>query len=64
VNGAADAVFPASGLLLVGSDRAAFDRRIAAVWARLDQAVFAAGWAAGQAMTLGRAIAAALEETR
>jgi hypothetical protein len=57
-------LFPAGGLLLDGSDRAAFDRRVAAARARLDEAAFAAGWVAGQAMTLERAIAVALEETR
>jgi hypothetical protein len=62
--GAADALFPAGGLLLDGSDHAAFGRRVAAARARLVEAAFAAGWAAGQAMTLERAIAVALEETR
>jgi hypothetical protein len=62
--GAVDALFPAGGLLLDGSDRAAFGRRNAAARARLDETAFAAGWAAGQAMTLDQAIAEALEETR
>jgi hypothetical protein len=39
------------------------DRRVAAARSRLDQAAFAPEWAAGQAMTLERAVAVALEET-
>jgi hypothetical protein len=62
--GAAGSLFPTGGLLLDGSDRAAFDRRVAAARARLDEAAFAAGWAAGQAMTLDQLIAEALEGTK
>jgi predicted ATPase len=42
-------------------DRMHYDRTIAAVHAQLDEAAFAAAWAEGQAMSLGQAIAYALE---
>jgi hypothetical protein len=41
-------------------DRADYDRDFAAVRAQLDEATFAAAWAAGQAMPLKQAIAEAL----
>jgi tetratricopeptide (TPR) repeat protein len=60
--GAAAALFPAGGRLLDGTDRAAFDRQVAAARTGLDPATFAAGWAAGQALPPERAVAYALEE--
>ena len=40
--------------------RASYEHDVSAVRAQLDQATFAAAWAAGQAMTLDDAIAEAL----
>jgi predicted ATPase len=54
--GAADALFPASGILPDGSDRAAFDRRLSEARTHLDAAAFAVGQAEGQAMTLEQAV--------
>jgi tetratricopeptide (TPR) repeat protein len=59
--GAAAAHFPPSGRLLDGTVREAFDRHGAAARSDLDPAAFAAGWAAGQAMSLEQAVAYALE---
>jgi hypothetical protein len=61
--GAAAALFPASGRLFDGTDRAAFDRHVAEARAGLDPAAFGAGWAAGQALPPEQAVAAALDET-
>ncbi|MDB5077655.1 MAG: hypothetical protein JWO42_3834 [Chloroflexi bacterium] len=55
--GAVGALFPADGVLLNGTDRAAFDRQVAATRALLDEGAFARGWDAGQGMTLEQAIA-------
>jgi predicted ATPase len=60
--GAAAALFPARGRLIDNTDRAELDRQVAAARARLDPAAFAAGWAAGQALTPERAFALALDE--
>ncbi|HET9224322.1 MAG TPA: tetratricopeptide repeat protein, partial [Roseiflexaceae bacterium] len=43
------------------AERTKYDHSVAAIRAHLDQATFAAAWAAGRAMTLERAIAYALE---
>jgi hypothetical protein len=60
--GAAAALFPADGRLADGTDRAAFDRDVAAARSGLDPAAFAAGWTAGQALPPEQAIAEALED--
>jgi hypothetical protein len=44
-------------------DRAEYDCAIAAACIQLDDATFAAAWAAGRAMTLEQAIAYALESS-
>ncbi len=44
-------------------DQAEYDRYVAAARAQLDDHAWAAAWAEGQAMTLERAIAYALEDT-
>jgi predicted ATPase/class 3 adenylate cyclase len=59
--GAAAALREAIGAPMAPADRAAYDRHVATVRAALGEAAFAAAWAAGQAMTLDRAIAAASE---
>src|SRR5207253_449614 len=43
-------------------DRMEYERNVTFVRAALDEATFAAAWAAGQAMSLEQATAAALEE--
>jgi predicted ATPase len=58
--GAADALFPASGILPDGADRATFDRRLSEARAHLDAVAFAAGQAEGQAMRLEQAVAYAV----
>jgi hypothetical protein len=58
--GAADALFPATGILPDGSDRATFDRRLSEARAHLDAVAFAAGQAEGQAMRLEQAVAYAV----
>ncbi len=60
--GAADALLQATGFLLDVADRAEFDRNLAAIRAQLDEAVFAAAWQEGRAMTLEQATAYALGE--
>ena len=45
------------------ADRAAYDRDVAAVRARLDDPAVAAAWAEGRALSLDQAIALALEQT-
>jgi predicted ATPase len=60
--GTADALFPATGILPDGSERAAFDRRLSEARAYLDAEAFAAAQAEGQAMRLEQALAYALEE--
>ncbi len=42
-------------------DRAADDRNVAMTRAQLDDAIFAAAWATGQALTLEQSIAEALQ---
>jgi predicted ATPase/class 3 adenylate cyclase len=51
-----------SGIPLDTQIRSDYDRAVAAVRAQLDDATFAAAWAAGRAMSLEAAIAAALGE--
>jgi hypothetical protein len=58
--GAADALFLAGRVLIDGSNRDAFEQRVAAARACLDATTFAAAWTAGQAMTLEQASAEAL----
>jgi hypothetical protein len=57
----------AAQCIVIGSQRdtashADCDRNVAAVRAQLDEATFAAAWAAGRAMTMEQAVAEALEE--
>ena len=61
---AADTLLDSIGLSLAAwpETRADFDRYVAAARAQLDEATFAAAWAAGQALTLDQAIAEALGE--
>jgi hypothetical protein len=47
-------------LVYPGSDRAEYERELAAVQAQLDPETFAAAWAAGHAMSLQEAIEYAL----
>jgi predicted ATPase len=60
---AAETLLDSIGLSLAAwpEVRADYDRAIAAVRAQLDDATFAAAWAAGQALTLEQAITEALE---
>ena len=60
--GAAEAVRESIGFVLPPIYRADYDRDEAAVRAQLDEAVFAAAWAAGRAMSLEQAIAYAISE--
>jgi predicted ATPase/transcriptional regulator with XRE-family HTH domain len=61
--GAAAALREAVGAPLAPADRAAHDRDLAATRAALDEAAFAAAWAAGQALPLDQAVAEALAPT-
>jgi ATP/maltotriose-dependent transcriptional regulator MalT len=60
--GAAEALCRTSGITMLPSTEPARKRDIATVHAQLDDASFAAAWAAGQALTLEQAIAEALAE--
>ncbi len=60
--GAAAAQWQASGALRYAPDRAAYERDLAKVHARLDPKAFTAAWAEGEAMTAPEAIALALHE--
>jgi hypothetical protein len=53
--GAAETLLEESGAPLAPPERAAYERNLASVRARLDQAAFAAAWAAGRALTLAQA---------
>jgi predicted ATPase/class 3 adenylate cyclase len=55
--GAAQALLAARGIQLGPSERADWERCVAAVQAQLDQAAFAAAWGAGRAMSLEQAMA-------
>jgi predicted ATPase len=58
--GAAETLFEGAGGNVYPVDRAEYDRTLAAIRARLDEATFAQAWAEGQALTLEQAIAYAL----
>jgi tetratricopeptide (TPR) repeat protein len=58
---AADALAKARGFRMLPWDQAEFDHWLATAHARLDDAVFAAAWAEGRAMTLEQAIVLARE---
>ena len=60
--GAAETFRERSGIRLLAVDRAAYERDVATIRAQVDDATFAAAWAAGRAMTLEQAIAEALDE--
>ena len=60
--GAAEALREGLGLPMHPATQAAYARDLAAVRAQIDEAAFAAEWAAGHAMTLEQAIAYALGE--
>jgi predicted ATPase/class 3 adenylate cyclase/DNA-binding CsgD family transcriptional regulator len=59
--GAAAALRESSGMPLPPVERAPYERDVAAVRAQLDEATFAAAWAAGRALQLEQVIACALE---
>jgi predicted ATPase len=59
--GAADTFHTAIGLFWSPAARAAFTHTLAAVRAQLDEATFAAAWAAGQAMSQEQAMAEAFQ---
>jgi non-specific serine/threonine protein kinase len=59
--GAVDAFCAANGVSLSPSDRAANERDLTAVRARLGEAAFAATWESGRAMPLEHVIAVALD---
>ncbi len=59
--GAAEALFDTVGIVVGAVDRAEYDRNLATIRAQLDDATFAAAWAAGQALPLEQAIAEALQ---
>jgi tetratricopeptide (TPR) repeat protein len=59
---AAEALLKASGSTWWPADRVEYERNLATLRAALSEAAFAAAWAEGQAMTLERAIAYALEQ--
>jgi tetratricopeptide (TPR) repeat protein len=58
--GAVERIHESIGQSLTPIDRNVFDRYAAAIRAQLDDATFAAAWAAGRALTLDEAIAEAL----
>ena len=59
--GAAEALQEVFFFILAPADRADHDRDLATVRAALGEAVFAAAWAEGQALTLEQVIAEALD---
>jgi hypothetical protein len=59
--GAAEAQLEAHQVKLFPLDQAHYDRLVSELGRQLDGAVFAAAWAAGRAMTLAQATAAAME---
>ena len=59
--GAAAGAREATGIALPPGDRAAYERDVAAIRARLDEATWRRACAEGQAMTLEQAVAYALE---
>ncbi len=60
--GASEALLDAIGATLASTDQADYDRSVATTRAQLDEATFAAAWAAGRALPLEQAIAYALAE--
>jgi tetratricopeptide (TPR) repeat protein len=58
--GAAEALRASAGIPLPPIHRAAYEREVAAARAQLDEATFAAAWAAGRQLTLAQAVAYAL----
>jgi tetratricopeptide (TPR) repeat protein len=60
--GAAEVLRESIGMPVSPSDSADFDRNVAAARAQLDEAAFAAAWAAGRALPLEQAIVEALGE--
>ena len=62
--GAAEAIRESIGRSLTPVERAVFDRYAATIRAQLDDATFAAAWAAGQALTLEQAVDEALADTQ
>jgi hypothetical protein len=52
---------PRSSYVVLADERAEYDRNMTLVHAQLDEATFAAAWAARRAMTLEQAIAAIIE---
>ena len=58
--GAAETLYEDSVVRLEYSDQIEYDRNVAIVRAQLDEATFAAAWAAGRAMTLEQAVDEAL----
>jgi predicted ATPase/class 3 adenylate cyclase len=62
--GATEALLAEAGTPLQLTDRVEFDRHVGTARNQLDAAAFAAAWAEGTAMTLERAIALALADTR
>jgi predicted ATPase/DNA-binding CsgD family transcriptional regulator len=62
--GASEAALERMGSLHQPTDKPEHDRIVAAVRAQLDDATFAAAWAAGRAMTLDEAIAEALRDSQ
>ena len=61
--GAARVLRDASGAPIIPPDLYVYERKVAAVRARLDEVTFAAAWEAGRALTLDQAIAEALTRT-
>jgi hypothetical protein len=62
--GAAEGLREAMGAPLPPSDRAEYDRDVAAARTALGEEAFAAAWQAGRAMSLDDAVAFALDETQ
>jgi hypothetical protein len=60
--GASESALARIGALHQPSDKPEYDRIVAAVRARLDDAAFQAAWAQGREMTLQQAVAYALED--
>jgi predicted ATPase/DNA-binding SARP family transcriptional activator len=61
--GATEALRASSGASLSLAERVRYERSVAAARAQIDEATFAAAWAAGRAMTLEQAVAYALKST-
>lgn len=59
--GAAEALREVINASLSSDERAEYDRKVAVVRAKLDEAIFAEAWAQGRVMTLDQAVSYALE---